>query len=79
MVDKRKADDTATSRVVVRKWLTGLRVMLREADIGSTLSCAARPMPTRGVSAAKTIAVANVVCFEGTTDRNARHGEHSRI
>jgi hypothetical protein len=37
MVDKRKADDTATSRVVLRNRLTGLRVLLPEADIGSTL------------------------------------------
>jgi hypothetical protein len=33
-------------------------------------------MPTSSAGAASTIAVANVVSFEGTTDRNARHGEH---
>ena len=37
MIDKRNADDTTTSRVVVRNRLTGQRVMLPEADIGSTL------------------------------------------
>jgi hypothetical protein len=37
MIDKRKADDMTTSRVVVRNRLTGQRVMLPEADIGSTL------------------------------------------
>jgi hypothetical protein len=37
MIDKRKADDTTGSRMVVRNRLTGQRVMLPEADIGSTL------------------------------------------
>src|ERR1700720_1424675 len=36
-------------------------------------------MPINSAGAASTIAVANVVSFEGTTDRNARHGEHCKI
>jgi hypothetical protein len=79
MIDKRKADDMTTPRAVVRDRLIGLRVMLPEADIGAALSCAAKGMPTSNAGSARTIAVANVVGFEDTTDRNARHGEHSKI
>jgi len=53
--------------------------MLPEADTGSHLSSAAKAMPTSDAGSARTIAVANVVGFEDTTERNARHGEHSRI
>jgi hypothetical protein len=64
-----------TSRVVVRNRLTGLRVML--PDIVRVLC--GKAMPTSSTGAARAIAVANVLGFEGTTDRNARHGEHSKI
>ena len=67
MIDRRKADDTTTSRVVVRNRLTGQRVMLPEADVGSTFAVRGKCDADNMRGAASTIAVADVVVSpEGT-------------
>jgi hypothetical protein len=67
MVDKRKAGDTPTSRVVVRDRLTACRVP-EAGIIWSALFLRDKAIPMGNAGSARTIAVANVISFEGTSD-----------
>jgi hypothetical protein len=79
MIDKRKAEDMATPRAV-RNRLIGLRVMLPEADIGSALVLSGKGDPDKQHwQCQNDCCRRDVVGFEDTTDRNARHGEPSKI
>jgi hypothetical protein len=79
MIDKRKAEDMTTSRAV-RNRLIGLRVTLPEADIGSALVLSGKRDPDKQRwQCQNDCCRRDVFGFEDTTDRNARHGEPSKI
>jgi hypothetical protein len=80
MIDKRKVDDMITARAVVRYRLIGLRVMLPEADIGSALvRCGKDDADKQRWQCQDDCCRRDIVGFEDTADRNARHGEPSKI